>query len=52
MWEKLLPIAFYYDHLSEDEIAEINVEIYNMYFKADFLGETVKNLTYVIFLDF
>lgn len=36
-WEKLLPLSFYYDHLHEDNILEINVKIYDFYFKDKFM---------------
>lgn len=36
-WEKLLPLTFYYDHVHEDDIAEMNVKIYDFYFKEKFM---------------
>jgi hypothetical protein len=36
-WEKLLPLTFYYDHIHEDDIVEINVKIYDFYFKEKFM---------------
>ncbi|CAG9809984.1 unnamed protein product [Chironomus riparius] len=44
-WETIIPTSFYYDHLSEQEITEINVAIYGFYYKLGFLGEYKENLT-------
>lgn len=46
-WETIVPTSFYYDHLSEQEITEINVAIYAFYYKLGFLGEYKENLTSV-----
>lgn len=46
-WEKVLPLTFYYDHLSEQEILELNVVIYDYYHKGGFLGDNEGNLTKV-----
>jgi hypothetical protein len=46
-WETIIPVSFYYDHLSEQEITEINVEIYRFYHNLGFLGENKDNLTTV-----
>ena len=47
-WETIIPVTFYYDHLSEQEITEINVAIYDFYYKQGFLGEYKDNLTTVL----
>jgi hypothetical protein len=47
-WERFLPLTFYYDHLHEDDIAEINVKIYDFYFKEKFMDhEDITPLTNV-----
>lgn len=46
-WETIIPVSFYFDHLSEQEITEINVEIYRFYHNLGFLGENKENLTTV-----
>lgn len=46
-WETIIPTSFYYDHLSEQEITEINVAIYDFYYKLGFLGENKENITSV-----
>jgi hypothetical protein len=46
-WERVLPITFFYDHLHEDDILELNVKIYDFYFKDEFLGASKANLTHV-----
>ena len=46
-WETIIPISFYYDHLSEQEVTEMNVAIYGFYYKLGFLGEYKENLTSV-----
>ncbi|KAG5668733.1 hypothetical protein PVAND_016660 [Polypedilum vanderplanki] len=44
-WEKILPATLFYEHLHEDEILELNVKIYDFYFKEEFLGNSKGNLT-------
>ena len=47
-WEKFLPVTFYYDHLPERQISEINLKIADFYFKETSLDvENEKNLTKV-----
>lgn len=46
-WEKILPLTFYYDHLSESDISEINHEIYNYYHKNGLIIENNVNVTKV-----
>lgn len=36
-WESLVPLTFYYDHLHNDDIVEMNVKIYDFYFKEKFM---------------
>lgn len=43
-WEDIFPIAFYYDHLPEQEIKEINAAIFDYYHKSELIWE---NLTMV-----
>ncbi|KAG5667007.1 hypothetical protein PVAND_015010 [Polypedilum vanderplanki] len=44
-WKKILPVTFYYDHLPENEVDEINQKIYNFYFKESSFSNNKENLT-------
>jgi hypothetical protein len=46
-WEEIIPLTFYFDHLSDEERTEMSVKIYDFYFKKDFLQTTEANLTHV-----
>lgn len=47
-WDRLLPIALYYDHLYEDEQKEISREINEFYFNNEpFLDSNRENMTNV-----
>lgn len=47
-WDRLLPIALYYDHLYEDEQKEISRELNEFYFNNEpFLDSNRDNMTHV-----
>lgn len=47
-WDRLLPIAFYYDHLSAEEQKQITQQLNEFYFKNEpFLESNRENLTKV-----
>lgn len=47
-WDRLLPIALYYDHLYEDEQKQIGIELNEFYFNNEpFLDSSRDNMTKV-----
>lgn len=47
-WDRLLPIAFYYDHLHPDNQKQISQELNDFYFNNEpFLDSNRDNLTKV-----